>query len=69
VREASGIVFGFDREDRQKRDNSYTFYLRYVGPLPSANDVKVDITLREQLVYSAAGPRYPPRLRRIRRLA
>ena len=51
VREASGIVFGFDREDRQKSDNSYTFYLRYVGPLPSSNDVKVDITLREQLVY------------------
>jgi hypothetical protein len=51
VLEASGIVFGFDREDRQKRDNGYTFYLRYVGPLPSANDVKVDITLREQLVY------------------
>jgi predicted nucleotidyltransferase component of viral defense system len=51
VREASGIVFAFDREDRQKHDNSYTFYLRYVGPLPSGNDVKVDLTLREQLVY------------------
>jgi predicted nucleotidyltransferase component of viral defense system len=51
VREASGIVFSFDREDRQKHDNSYTFTLRYVGPLPSGNDVKVDVTLREQLVY------------------
>src|SRR5580698_3932988 len=39
VRDASGIVFRFDREDRQKSDNSYTFYLRYVGPLPSSNDV------------------------------
>jgi predicted nucleotidyltransferase component of viral defense system len=51
VREASGIVFNFDREDRQKHENSYTFYLRYAGPLPSGNDVKVDVTLREQLVY------------------
>jgi uncharacterized protein len=51
VREASGIVFGFDREDRQKHDNSYTFYLRYEGPLPRGSDVKVDITLREKLVY------------------
>jgi predicted nucleotidyltransferase component of viral defense system len=51
VRKASGIVFSFDRADRQKHRNSYTFYLRYVGPLPSSNDVKVDITLREKLVY------------------
>jgi len=51
VREASGIVFGFDREDRQKHENSYTFYLRYEGPLPKGSDVKVDITLREKLVY------------------
>jgi uncharacterized protein len=51
VRDASGIVFGFDREDRQKHENSYTLYLRYQGPLPKANDVKVDITLRETLVY------------------
>ena len=50
VREASGIVFTFDRND-QKSDNTYTFYLRYVGPLPSGNNVKVDVTLREQLVY------------------
>jgi len=51
VREASGIVFSFEREDRAKHENCYTFYLRYVGPLPTGNDVKVDITLREQLVY------------------
>jgi uncharacterized protein len=51
VREQSGITFEFDREDRQTHVNSYTFYLRYEGPLPSRNDVKVDITLREQLVY------------------
>jgi predicted nucleotidyltransferase component of viral defense system len=51
ARAASAIVFAFDREDRQKHENSYTFYLRYEGPLPRANDVKVDITLREMLVY------------------
>ncbi len=51
VRVASGIVFNFDRADRDVHANSYTFYLRYVGPLPNGNDVKVDITLREQLVY------------------
>jgi predicted nucleotidyltransferase component of viral defense system len=51
VREASGIVFSFDREDRQKHDNSYTFYLRYEGPLPRASNVKVDITLHEKIVY------------------
>jgi predicted nucleotidyltransferase component of viral defense system len=51
VREASGIQFGFDREDRQKHDNSYTFYLRYEGPLPRGSDVKVDITLREKVVH------------------
>ena len=55
VREASGIAFTFDREDRQAHANSYTFYLRYVGPLPSGNDVKVDVTLREHLVYPVEG--------------
>jgi uncharacterized protein len=51
VRESSGIVFAFDREDRQAHANSYTFYLRYTGPLPVSNDVKVDITVRERLVF------------------
>jgi hypothetical protein len=55
VREASGIAFTFDREDREAHANSYTFYLRYVGPLPSGNDVKVDVTLREHLVFSLEG--------------
>lgn len=50
VREAAGIAFTFDREDRLPHANSYTFYLRYVGPLPSGNDVKVDVTRRECLV-------------------
>ena len=50
VREASGIEFAFDREDRRSHENNHTFYLRYVGPLPAGGSVKVDITIREQLV-------------------
>ena len=51
VREASGIEFAFDREDRRSHENSHTFYLRYVGPLPAGGSVKVDITIRERLVF------------------
>ncbi len=51
VQEDSGIAFAFDREDRHKHSNSYTFYLKYTGPLPAENDVKVDITVREHLVF------------------
>ena len=51
VRDGSGIRFTFDREDRQKHSNSYTFYLKYEGPLPAPNDVKVDITIRETIVF------------------
>jgi hypothetical protein len=51
VREASGIEFAFDREDRRSHANSHTFYLRYIGPLPAGGSVKVDITIREQLVF------------------
>ncbi len=51
TRENSGIVFAFEREDRREHANSYTFYLSYTGPLPAGNDVKVDVTLREHLVF------------------
>ena len=51
VANESGIRFAFEREDRQKHVNSYTFYLRYEGPLPAPNNVKVDITLDEVLVF------------------
>ena len=51
VYDASGIVFKFDREDRQSHENSYTFYLKYEGPLPTGNDVKVDVTVREKLAF------------------
>jgi len=52
VYKASGVVFRFARSDRHSHQNSYTFYLAYEGPLPSAfpKEVKVDITLREHLV-------------------
>jgi predicted nucleotidyltransferase component of viral defense system len=51
VRDDSGIVFAFDRQDRQPHVNSHTFYLKYTGPLPAGNDVKVDITIRECLAF------------------
>src|SRR4029077_2683319 len=38
VQESSGITFTFDREDRENHANSYTFYLKYTGPLPAGND-------------------------------
>jgi predicted nucleotidyltransferase component of viral defense system len=34
----SGLRIAFDREDRHGHQNSHTFYLRYQGPLPAAND-------------------------------
>ena len=51
VRDASGITINFDREDQQAHQNSYTFYLRYIGPLPAGNDVKVDVTQQEHLGF------------------
>jgi predicted nucleotidyltransferase component of viral defense system len=52
VQRASGIVVRFARADRKSHQNSHTFYLAYEGPLPAAapKEVKVDITIREQLV-------------------
>ena len=51
VAQASGIRFAFEGEDRQAHVNSYTFYLRYQGPLPTPNTVKVDITISEVLHF------------------
>lgn len=51
VETACGLRIAFDREDRHKHQNSHTFYLRYQGPLPAANDVKVDITISEVLCF------------------
>lgn len=55
VRQACGIEFAFDREDRHSHANSHTFYLRYVGPLPAGRGVKVDITIREEIVFPLEG--------------
>ena len=51
VEAACGLRIAFDREDRHGHQNSHTFYLRYQGPLPAANDVKVDITINEVLCF------------------
>jgi predicted nucleotidyltransferase component of viral defense system len=51
ILEQSGIAFTFDRQDLRARANTYTFYLRYAGPLPGNNDVKVDVTLNEVLSF------------------
>jgi predicted nucleotidyltransferase component of viral defense system len=51
IETACGLRMGFDREDRHSHQNSHTFYLRYQGPLPAANDVKVDITINETLGF------------------
>lgn len=51
VESACGLHIAFDREDRHGHHNSYTFYLRYQGPLPAVNDVKVDITIDEILCF------------------
>jgi hypothetical protein len=51
VADTSGIRFTFESEDRQAHVNSYTFYLRYEGPLPAPNTVKVDITISEVLSF------------------
>jgi predicted nucleotidyltransferase component of viral defense system len=51
VEAACGLRIAFDREDRHSHQNSHTLYLRYQGPLPAANDVKVDITITEVLCF------------------
>ncbi len=51
VEAACGLAVAFDREDRHSHQNSHTFYVRYQGPLPAANDVKVDITITEVLCF------------------
>ena len=48
-----GLKIEFDREDRASHQNSYTFYLKYQGPLPAPNDVKVDITINEVFCFNS----------------
>lgn len=57
VRSASGIVFRYAREDCHGHTNSHTFYLGYEGPLPATaagKEVKVDITIREKIIFPLA---------------
>ncbi len=54
VRNASGITFSIAREDLAKHPNSHTFFMGYEGPLPAprgGRQIKVDITIRERLVF------------------
>ncbi len=54
ARRATGAVFRFAREDRRTHENSHTFYLGYEGPLAApagGRELKVDITIRERLVF------------------
>ncbi len=53
VHKECGLKIEFDREDRASHLNSHTFYLKYQGPLPAPNDVKVDITINEVLCFTA----------------
>lgn len=48
----SGIRFSFSRPE-PARQNTHTFYLSYEGPLPatSKKEVKVDMTLKELLIF------------------
>ncbi len=57
IRQGSGIKFDYSREDRDSHANSRTFYLSYEGPLPavaSRKEIKVDITIKERLVFPLA---------------
>lgn len=56
VERGSGIKFQISRYDRHSHENSHTFYLGYKGPLPGAaiKEVKVDITIREKIVFPIA---------------
>ena len=54
VRRTSGVGFGYSREDPHFHTNSHTFYLSYQGPLPptrAPKEVKVDVTVRECVVF------------------
>ncbi len=54
ARRATGAAFRFAREDRRTHETSHPFYLGYEGPLPApagGREMKVDITLRERLVF------------------
>ncbi len=54
VSRSGGISIRFAHQDKQTHKNSYTFYLNYEGPLQPtarAKEVKVDITIKEEIVF------------------
>jgi predicted nucleotidyltransferase component of viral defense system len=53
ARRESGVDIRLDRLDRRAHENSHTFFLAYEGPLPGdrVKTVKVDITIRERMVF------------------
>ncbi|HUV14182.1 MAG TPA: nucleotidyl transferase AbiEii/AbiGii toxin family protein [Acidobacteriota bacterium] len=53
ARRESGVDISFGHLDRHAHENSHTFYLAYEGPLPRSRTktVKVDITIRERIVF------------------
>ncbi len=53
--QAGGVTIGFAHQDEQAHQNSHTFYLNYEGPLPATarpKEVKVDITIKEEVVFA-----------------
>ncbi len=50
VSDESGIKFEHVRQEPPS-DNTYTFYISYIGPLPgAAKEVKVDVTFKETII-------------------
>ena len=50
VSDESGIKFEHVRQEHPS-DNTYTFYISYIGPLPgAAKEVKVDVTFKETII-------------------
>jgi predicted nucleotidyltransferase component of viral defense system len=53
AQQTSGIRLTISRIDRHPHENSHSFFIAYEGPLPgvTGKEVKVDITIRERLVF------------------
>ena len=53
VEHSSGVKIFFNRNSRDTHEKTYTFFLGYEGPLPGSSnkEVKVDITIREKIVF------------------
>ncbi len=50
IKDESGMAFAHARQDSSS-ENTYTFYVAYVGPLPgAAREVKVDVTFKENIL-------------------